>query len=143
MNYDVWGSWSTEVGPNAPLNDSCASLRAGSAASALSAWTAANFPAEQIILGVASYGHSFMVPSNVAFSSPGQLAAYPPFNASEQPQGDKWDSPAGVDECGNPTPVGGIFQFWGLVQGGFLTTNGTSASGIDYRYDQCSQTVGL
>jgi len=31
MNYDIWGSWSTSVGPNAPLDDSCAPSPQGSA----------------------------------------------------------------------------------------------------------------
>jgi hypothetical protein len=49
MVYDVWGSWSPTVGPNAPLNDSCAPTadRDGSAVSAVNAWTSANFPANQ------------------------------------------------------------------------------------------------
>lgn len=48
MNYDVWGSWDTTVGPNAPLNDSCASAQDGSAVSAVNAWTGANFPANKV-----------------------------------------------------------------------------------------------
>ncbi|TFY81173.1 hypothetical protein EWM64_g2839 [Hericium alpestre] len=69
------------------------------------------------------------------------VAAYPAFDKSLQPAGDSWDATAGgVDQCGNPNVVGGVFDFWGLVQGGFLTANGTAASGIDYRYDNCSQT---
>ena len=28
----------------------------------------------------------------------------------------------------------------GLIQGGFLTSNGTAADGIGYRFDECSQT---
>lgn len=47
MNYDVWGSWDTGVGPNAPLEDSCAPIQAGSADSAVKAWKAAGFPASQ------------------------------------------------------------------------------------------------
>jgi hypothetical protein len=44
------------------------------------------------------------------------------FDKSQQPSGNKWDSTAGgVDECGNPTVVGGVFHFWGLIDGGFLT----------------------
>ncbi|OCH93947.1 glycoside hydrolase [Obba rivulosa] len=148
MNYDVWGSWSTSVGPNAPLNDTCASGadQQGSAVSGVKAWTDAEFPAHQIVLGVASYGHSFQVSQSDALASSGSntLVPYPSFDASEQPLGDSWDSvaPAGVDQCGNPTSGGpsGIFDFWGLVQGGFLTNNGTAASGIDFRYDNCSQT---
>lgn len=49
MVYDVWGSWSTGgVGPNAPLDDSCAPTKAGSAESAVDAWTAAGFPANKV-----------------------------------------------------------------------------------------------
>ena len=48
MNYDVWGSWSGSVGPNAPLDDSCAPTQAGSAASAVKAWTGAQFPANKV-----------------------------------------------------------------------------------------------
>ena len=149
MNYDVWGSWSSSVGPNAPLNDTCASGadQQGSAVSAVKAWTDAGFPANQLVLGVASYGHSFKVASTAAFSGSSDstaLAAYPAFDASEQPLGDSWDAvaPAGVDQCGNPTAGGpsGIFDFWGLIEGGFLTANGTAADGIAYRFDECSQT---
>ncbi|KAG0700913.1 hypothetical protein DFH29DRAFT_1053605 [Suillus ampliporus] len=35
---------------------------------------------------------------------------------------------------------GGTFDFWGLIDGGFLTERGTSAEGIYYRYGECSQT---
>jgi chitinase len=48
MNYDIWGSWSTGIGPNAPLDDSCAPTQAGSAKSAVAAWTGAKFPANQV-----------------------------------------------------------------------------------------------
>ncbi|KAA1479345.1 glycoside hydrolase [Dentipellis sp. KUC8613] len=161
MNYDIWGSWSPTVGPNAPLNDTCAQTQAGSAVSAVAAWTKAGFPASQILLGVASYGHSFHVAQSAALatsasassasstndtgSSGGNsstLAAYPAFDKSQQPAGDKWDATADgmTDVCGNPDVVGGVFDFWGLIDGGFLTSNGTVAQGIDYQYDDCSQT---
>ncbi|KAI0263099.1 glycoside hydrolase [Gloeopeniophorella convolvens] len=141
MNYDIWGPWSSTVGPNAPLDDSCASSPEGSAMSAVKAWSGAGFPANQIILGVASYGHSFHVDSSSAVDASGALQFDAPFDKSQQPAGDKWDSTAGgVDQCGNPNVVGGIFDFWGLIDGGFLTDNGTAASGIDYSFDNCSQT---
>ncbi|KAJ3893612.1 glycoside hydrolase family 18 protein [Lentinula edodes] len=149
MNYDIWGSWSPTVGPNAPLNDSCAPTQDGSAVSAVKAWTSAGFPADQvcpiffykkILLGLAAYGHSFDVSNSNALNSSKALQLYPAFNAGDQPHGDSQDSQAGTDECGNSTPVGGIFNFWGLVDGGFLTTAGTAASGIDYTFDNCSQT---
>lgn len=144
MNYDIWGSWDTTVGPNAPLNDSCAAPenQQGSAVSAVKAWTTAGFPADKIILGVAAYGHSFHVNTSSALDASGKLVPYPPFDKSQQPAGDKWDSTAtGVDVCGNPNVVGGIFDFWGLIHAGFLNKNGTVASGIDYRFDNCSLTV--
>jgi chitinase len=142
MNYDVWGSWSATTGPNAPLNDSCAPTAEGSAVSAVKAWTDAGFPHGKIILGVASYGHSFHVNSSVAYDKSGKIDPYAPFDKALQPAGDKWDSTAtGVDACGNPNVVGGLFDFWGLIDGGFLTANGTAAKGIDYVFDPCSQTV--
>lgn len=146
MNYDVWGSWSATVGPNAPLDDSCAPSadQQGSAVSAVRAWTGAGMPASQIVLGVAAYGHSFFVTDEDALECNGnvtELVPYPPFDNSKQPAGDKWDDPAGTDECGNFSPVGGLFDFWGLIDAGFLTSNGTAATGIDYRFDDCSKTV--
>jgi len=144
MDYDVWGSWSPAVGPNAPLNDTCAPAvyQDGSAVSAVKAWTAAGIPVNQIVLGVASYGHSFSVPPYDAFvnGSSTELAPYPMFNASNQPLGDAWADTGSVDACGVYEGPGGTFDFWGLIDGGFLTVEGYPAQGIYYRYDGCSQT---
>ncbi|KAF9227060.1 glycoside hydrolase family 18 protein [Gyrodon lividus] len=144
MNYDIWGSWSSAVGPNAPLNDTCAppADQAGSVVSAVKAWTAAGMPADKIVLGVASYGHSSRVSPSNAFvdSSKTELAPYPAFNTSSQPLGDAWDSTGGLDICGVYQGPGGSWYFWGLVDGGFLTPQGSPAPGIYYRYDTCSQT---
>lgn len=144
MNYDIWGPWGDAVGPNAPLNDSCASsqYQQGSAVSAVKAWTAAGFPTNRIILGVASYGHSYYVNSSSALDASGNLKLYPPIDKSRRPVGDKWDDPAtGVDVCGNPNVAGGIFDFWGLIDAGFLTKNGAVTSGTKHTFDNCSQTV--
>ncbi|KAJ6616460.1 glycoside hydrolase family 18 protein [Mycena sp. CBHHK59/15] len=143
MVYDVWGSWSPTVGPNAPLDDSCAAAadQDGSAVSAVNAWTAAKFPANQITLGVAAYGHSFSVAPSAALSSAGVLASYPTFDASAQPMGSS-DTPGdtSLDPCGDPNGVSGVFTFAGLVSGGFLNSSGLAANGIDYKFDSCSQT---
>ena len=132
MNYDDWGSWSSAVGPNAPLNDSCAPSgdQQGSAVSAVKAWSNAGMPISQIVLGVPSYGHSYYVNSTDAFV-PGtkMLAQYPAFNRSNLPGGDAWN-------IGN-----GTLEFFSLVSSGFLTPEGTAAPGIFYRFDPCSQTV--
>ncbi|KAF9232670.1 glycoside hydrolase superfamily [Melanogaster broomeanus] len=144
LNYDVWGSWSSAVGPNAPLDDTCAAPanQVGSAASAVKSWTTAGMPANKIVLGVASYGHSFSVSPSDAFvnNSKTELAPYPKFNATNQPLGDVWDDTGSVNTCGVFQGPGGIFNFWGLVDGGFLTCAGDPAPGINYRYDICSVT---
>ncbi|KAF8598081.1 glycoside hydrolase [Ceratobasidium sp. AG-I] len=148
MNYDVWGPWSSTVGPNAPLNDTCvanATQQVGSAVSAVKAWTDAGIPADQLVLAVASYGHSFSVPASDALTADNTMVPYPPFNATARPAGDAWDPvPAvgEVDVCGNAVVQGGNWNFWGLVEGGFLNENGTvnAAGGIVYRFDECSQT---
>ncbi|KAG8682501.1 hypothetical protein FRC11_014788, partial [Ceratobasidium sp. 423] len=147
MNYDIWGSWSGTTGPNAPLNDTCATnatQKVGSAVSAVEAWTKAGFPADQLVLGVVGYGHGFSVAPENALTD-GTLNAYSPFNKSFTPPGDAWDdAPANgtVDVCGNPQAQGGNWNFWGLIEGGFLNENGTAntAEGIVYKYDECSQT---
>ncbi|KAF8345344.1 endochitinase [Amanita rubescens] len=143
MNYDVWGSWSSTAGPNAPLHDSCAPVQGGSAQSAVAAWTAAKFPAKQIVLGVPSYAHSFSVSSSAAIVN-NALALYPQFDKSHQPPGQgETNSTTGTDECGNSSGPSGIWEFNGLITAGFLqNSNGTvtAASGMYYTYDNCSQT---
>ena len=142
MNYDVWGSWSPAVGPNAPLNDTCAppQYQQSSGVSAVRAWTNAGLPKNQLVLGVPSYGHSFLVDPSVALTAQGDITAYPQFKP-EQPRGDSSDDEPGVDVCGAQTGQGGVFNFWGLVEGGFLDKRGKPIQGIHYRYDECSQTV--
>lgn len=48
MAYDIWGSWSAGVGPNAPLYDKCAAKQAGSVETAVDNWASANFPKNQV-----------------------------------------------------------------------------------------------
>jgi hypothetical protein len=99
-------------------------------------------PLNKIVLGLAAYGHSFSVaPSDAFVSDTTTLAAYPAFNASNQPLGDAWDNTGGVDICGVYEGSGGTFNFWGLVDNGFLTEDGVPVGDIHYRYDECSQTV--
>ncbi|KAJ6583772.1 glycoside hydrolase family 18 protein [Mycena sp. CBHHK59/15] len=144
MVYDIAGPWSSAVGPNAPLHDACAPSadQAGSGVSAVDAWHAAGMPLDQILLGVPSYGHSFRVTSADAYadSSKMRLALYPPFNASDPPVGDVWDDAAGVDECGNFEAQGGVINFWGLIQQGYLQNDGTPKKGVPYLFDDCTQT---
>ena len=49
MAYDVWGAWSTNgVGPNAPLDDSCATYKGGSAMKSVDDWAATGFPLSKV-----------------------------------------------------------------------------------------------
>ncbi|ESK95147.1 glycoside hydrolase family 18 protein [Moniliophthora roreri MCA 2997] len=145
MNYDIWGSWSVGVGPNAPLNDTCAAPenQQGSAVLAINAWTAAGIPASQLILGVPGYGHSFTVNQTAAFKngSDTELASYPAFNASVRQQGDAWDDEPGPDVCGVEQPYGGNFNFWSIIKAGYLNEDGTPKDGVPYRFDECSRTA--
>ncbi|KAJ3736222.1 glycoside hydrolase family 18 protein [Lentinula guzmanii] len=144
MNYDVWGSWSATVGPNSPLADSCAASenQQGSAVTAVKNWNSAGMPLDKIVLGVASYGHSFVVSHDNAFVSGSntELAPYPPFDKSAFPHGDSWDDDGGSDACGNHEPSGGTFNFWGLINNAFLDQNGDFVDNIPHRFDSCSQT---
>lgn len=164
MVYDLTGSWADPPGPNAPLNDTCAGGKTGSVVSALAAWTNAKFPANQLVLGVGAYGRSFNITpaealslwaaAGTAVSAGGAAAA----NATAQQRGaacatfsqrapdladSNWDGYEGDDACGNGIPSGGIWNFWGLVSGGYLNVNGSATTGIEYRYDGCSKTVSI
>lgn len=48
MNYDIFGSWSSAAGPNAPLDDSCSPIKAGSATYAVNSWFSAGFPVNKV-----------------------------------------------------------------------------------------------
>ncbi|KAL0569569.1 hypothetical protein V5O48_012391 [Marasmius crinis-equi] len=143
MNYDIWGPWSATVGPNAPLNDTCVADTAkqqGSAVSAVTAWKKAGVPIEKMLLGLPAYGHSFKVKKEDAFKqgSSKELAEYPKMDKSVRPAGDRWDDPAGlVDACGVSNPAGGIYNFWGLVENGFLGPDGKPK--YPSRFDECSK----
>ncbi|THU89045.1 glycoside hydrolase [Dendrothele bispora CBS 962.96] len=145
VNYDIWGSWSSAVGPNAPLNDSCAAAadQQGSAVSGVKQWSDAGFPVNQIVLGVPTYGHSFSVSASDAFvnDSTTVLAAYPLFNTSVFPSGDSWDITSGtIDACGNSENNGGDWDFWAIVNAGLYDEDGECASGTLCRFDDCSKT---
>ncbi|KAG6831777.1 hypothetical protein H0H92_007929 [Tricholoma furcatifolium] len=144
MNYDIPSTPSSGVGPSSPLNDNCAPAidQHGSAQSAITAWTQAGMPADQIVLGVPAYGHSYRVPQDVAFADQSNLslAAYPEYDANDAPTGDVWSGDGGLDVCGVYEPSAGTYAFWSLIDDGFLDTNGSAKQGIAYRFDNCSQT---
>jgi len=142
MNYDVWGNWSTAVGPNSPLNDTCSSHQEGSAVTFVNDWVQAGFPKSKIVLGMAAYGHTFDVASS-EISSAQSLTEYPAFNqgGSQGAEfGDTWTNTGSTDQCGQYVPAGSTMEYWGLMQQGFLTSDGSPESGILHAFDNCSQT---
>ncbi|KIY64510.1 glycoside hydrolase [Cylindrobasidium torrendii FP15055 ss-10] len=145
MNYDLWGSWSTGVGPNGALNDTCAAPanQQGSAVHAVNKWTGAGFPANKLVLGLPAYGHSFSVTPEDAFNGTETIVPYTKFNASVHPVGGPWDDPAGVDKCGVATAQGGVITFAALIGAGYLDESGEVVDGVPYVWDECSQTPFL
>ena len=144
MSYDISSNSSFGAGPSSALDDSCAPVRAriGSAKSAVASWTAAGFPKSQIVLGVPSYGHSFTIlPGGSGQNTSTTLPMYP-FYASGHVRGDKWDGFGNeTDVCGIPQGSGGTYEYWGLIDRGFLNSDGSPQAGIKYRFDNCSKTV--
>jgi len=145
MDYDLPSNPRIGAGSSSPLNDSCAPMGAqfGSAVSAVDAWTAAGMPSNQIVLGVPAYGHSYVVPSTQISSPNVTQLSYPPFDLSLEQVGDSWSGDGGVDVCGNTERPGGTYTYWGLMQQGFLNTDGSVKDGIKYRFDECSMTPYL
>ncbi|KAF9257953.1 glycoside hydrolase family 18 protein [Marasmius fiardii PR-910] len=144
MNYNIWGPSSAFAGPNAPLNDTCAAQnnRVGSAVSAVKAWSGAGIPLDKIVLGVPMFGQSFVVNKNDAFESGSSttLALFPKFDAKAEHVGDKWDSEGGPDICGNVVGPSGTYSFSGLMDTGYLNTDGSVKDGLQFQFDNCSQT---
>jgi len=143
MNYDVWGSFSTTTGPVGPLNDTCVakpSEAAGSAVSAVKAWTAAGFPKDQIVLGVPAYGYGYVVDNSSAFqagSTTKLVDSYRPFTRPAS-QG----SPS-VDECGVTEPASAVYEFATLFTMGLLNCDGLPAHGIPNYFDSCAMAPSI
>ncbi|KIJ36491.1 glycoside hydrolase family 18 protein, partial [Sphaerobolus stellatus SS14] len=133
MNYDIWGSWTNNpspIGPNVPLNDSCAPLsqQMGSAVSGVAKWTAAGMPLDKIFLGVGAYGHSFGYTADT----------FTPYtNWTTKNKGDKWAGDGGKP----PAAVFHTMDFYALIDSGFLDQSGAPMDGIQYVFDNCSQTA--
>jgi chitinase len=144
MNYDLKSNTAIGAGPSSPLDDYCAPSGAkyGSASSSAAAWTKAGIPPNKLVLGVGAYGHSRIIPSSVALNAGNStLNAYPAYNPSNTKIGDRWDGEGGLDVCGAMQGPGGVYTYWGLIEEGFLKSDGSAGTDIVVRYDDCSETV--
>jgi len=87
------------------------------------------------VLGVPAYGHSFNVSPSNASDSSGNLALNPGF--TKNPPSNS------TDMCSNTEVVPDSKTFATLITEGFLNNDGTPASGVKHRFDDCSQTVSI
>jgi len=117
------------------LDDSCSKVQNGSGIKAVKAWIAAGFPANKIVFGVPAYGHSYTVSPSDAVDSSGNLTDFPPFTKNAVSNT--------TDKCGNPELEPDTKNFAVLISEGFLNDDGTPASGVKYKFDECSQTVSF
>ncbi|KAF6763139.1 endochitinase [Ephemerocybe angulata] len=144
MNYDLKSNPAIGVGPSSPLDDSCApsGAKLGSAVSSVAAWSNAGIPNNKLVLGVGAYGHSYDISSAVALSrtNSSSLNSYPSYTPNSRSLGDRWDGDSGVDVCGVMQAPGGVYTYWGLIEEGFLKSDGSAGEGIALRYDDCSET---
>ncbi|KAI9594749.1 glycoside hydrolase [Syncephalis fuscata] len=70
MAYDVYGSWSSTTGPNAPFDPAKSGNEPPvSFTTAAKAWSDAKFPREKIVMGLAFYGRSAVAASALKANS--------------------------------------------------------------------------
>ncbi|KAJ7198588.1 glycoside hydrolase family 18 protein [Mycena pura] len=162
MNYDIFGDWSPEPGPNAPLGNLCgtSSQPQYSAEAAFAQWTAAKFPANKLLLGLPLYGYvldstkmvltgSFVDPANV-FST---AAAEQPIRGANKRPTHVAAAPA-ADKVGTAAAQTNLQSWWGqqipfgsLVSSGALVkqSDGTYGQGGGFTegWDNCSDTPFL
>ena len=117
------------------MDDSCSKVQTGSGSKAVKGWIAAGFPANKVVLGVPAYAHTYTVSPSNALDSSGNLTEFPPFTKNAVSNT--------TDKCGNPEPEVDIKDFAVLITEGFLNDDGTPASGVKHRFDECSQTVSV
>ncbi|KAF9030113.1 glycoside hydrolase [Hymenopellis radicata] len=147
MAYDVFGPWSKgQTGPNAPLQgDECMKSALPeplivTADSAVKMWTEANMPPDQIVLGIAAYGHSYSGLKGSLDNSNKGITKYPQFNST--PLGYP-DAEGPKDPCGDPQPHSGVFTFEGLKNAGYLDRDGNAMKNVTYEFDNCTRTPFL
>lgn len=136
MNYDVWGSSSTP-GANAPLSDGCynSSQPLANAYAAVSSWTTAGMPANQITLGVPAYGYLQMSTAN-GLKDRRSLKSPPGRNTARDYVTVYNDNGGSAD---------GQIMFESLISQGALAVDGSGsyvgAGDFTREWDACSSTV--
>ncbi|WVN86481.1 uncharacterized protein L203_101645 [Cryptococcus depauperatus CBS 7841] len=140
MNYDVWGS-SSSPGPNAPLSDGCSNATQPlvNAYAAVSSWTSAGMPANQITLGVPAYG--YLQQSNATSLL---QRRHLPVRSHRRAFRSKRADVNVVNASGGTTD--GQVMWHSLIDQGVLTLQDegyTGAGGFTRYWDECSSTPWL
>jgi len=142
MNYDTWGP-SSNLGPNAPLDDACknSTQPAANAVAAINAWTAAGIPPSQLVLGVPSYGYVSRSDATGLRQRDQDVPSPPPSTPPPPPPYAR----VVTEEGGDSGPV----QFRGLVDQGVLCHDPNwpggylGCGGFTREWDACSSTPFL
>ncbi|CEQ41924.1 SPOSA6832_03687, partial [Sporobolomyces salmonicolor] len=136
--------WSATTGPLSPLR-TCNTD--GSVTDAVMTWTSASFPAEKLLIGIPSYAISFTTNSSTLSTTTVNGGSSKLFQAwtGVVPKGDSSDITPSTNVCNYTTTAhSGHWQYWELIDEGFLSKNGTAGRGGYTRYfDQCTQTPFL
>ncbi|ORY33431.1 glycoside hydrolase superfamily [Naematelia encephala] len=150
MNYDIWGSSSTP-GPNAPLSDACGNSTQplANAYAAVSSWTSAGMPANQITLGVPAYGYLQKSSADHLIQRRG---LHPASRHSTSPSSNKTDTRRRRSDITLYNTDGGTtdgqVMFEDLIQQGVLVSDSSTGSyigagGFVREWDSCSSTPWL
>jgi len=135
-------SASSNLGPNAPLDDACknSTQPAANAVAAINAWTAAGVPPTQLVLGVPSYGYVSHSDATGLRQRDDQNVQPPPLPPPPPPY-----ARVVTEEGGDSGPV----QFRGLVDQGVLCNDPNwpggyhGCGGFTREWDACSSTPFL
>ncbi|KAI8865903.1 glycoside hydrolase [Ramicandelaber brevisporus] len=157
MAYDLYGSWSSSTGPNAPFSlpssmkvnleseagqVAPAAVEPFSYQQAINSWLDSKWPPEKLVMGLALYGRSATVTVKGAISGKTQYLA----KAGKTPKGDS-DDDLWTDPCPGSKPVfSGVWQWRHLVDNGALASTAESdkaGQGWIRHWDEVAQTPWL
>ncbi|PNY26474.1 Uncharacterized protein TCAP_03602 [Tolypocladium capitatum] len=140
MQYDINGYWTTLTGHNAPFNFENGKGLPASFVSAIGNWTAAGWPVNKLIAGLAFSGRSTQALEDMTQDPNNQ---YQP-QSNKVPLGDVEDAPV-FDPCAGAGPQqnSGIWQWKHLRDQGVLSSPTTANSPWVRQWDAVSQTPWL
>ncbi|RCI12122.1 putative chitinase [Ophiocordyceps polyrhachis-furcata BCC 54312] len=137
MAYDINGGWGAVTGPNAPFNFEKGKGEQLSFVSAIDSWMQAGWPANQMVVGFAFYGHSMQALQDMTKDAKNQ---YQP-QSKVVPLGDKEDA-SWFDACAGSSSNSGTWQ-WKYLREQILSSPTTTRAPWVRQWDPTSQTPWL